>query len=1108
MAIPIFILTVLSDTRWVKQSLIDGLEGTIGGPIQIDTLNVNLWPTPEVHVAGLSFETKDPHAFAFRANQVEVAIGWASLWNRTLMVSHILISQPEVTLTLPMASRAQQPRTWQIPHLANLEIRNGQLHLLRQFQDTPSQALDWDAIHFSVTTGQAEGSSVFGLTVHTPDHQGHSSLTLTGTLTPREIDETLHSQEERSALPTMNIQGQIELSKLPLSQLNRFLGGQTPETLVRTQADFRGNFSYTILQDQDLLEFQHFQLSLDEWSVTGQGSMANILLESPWLQVSGSAQPLAIGRLPTLLPHAWIPSQFWTFLNDHQVAGTVELHSGSLDGPLNGNGEWHTQGILDVQGGQFLPTQGQPLITNVSASLAFTPASLEFSHVHGDIAPFTFTAPDASLTLKDKTVMLAVPTFQVAEHDWHLNGTATFTATPDTSPILTVSGSALPISMSDLAEKMPAAWLPISLQTTLRERNIDGEMELLTGSVKWVGDTTNTLVTEAVIRMAHGQILIAPQHPLLTQLSGDVVVESHLVRALNLEAAMGESTVRVKEATIEQRGADLWIDVQGHGRFAAQEVHQALLRDSRTQPLHHLLTQYHDIHGTIDLSTHLQMSLSHPPQISLFAGQIVLDDLYLLPSSEWLPIRQLNGQLSFEGSQIHIHRLQGIFGEESPVTVKGQWSFRENSKGSNLGVDGIWSSRDLQVMLPFTSQVFSTFDGSITSRFNLSGASVRPHYDGKLDFTNLALETKGLFHKPSGVPAIIRVKGTISGKQTVRLTKGDLSMPPYQLEAQGQLFWSDPPSFRGILQTESGTGAMFPPGVFIGDDRLGLTSLDVQWGVEGKNWDWSTWYMKGNVEATTHSPQATSSNTSDEGRSLLLQWWQKHQKGQAKIVLKDFPIERLIASPSDTSPPLTGLTSLHTSLHMKLGSHELLQRSLTGKGSCELQNGHIQTGPVLSKILRLLNIPSLLMGKINLLEEGLPFDHMAGSFEIENGLLGSKDLAIKSPVLKLTAAGSYDIPSEHLDGIVAVSPFGAYSNLLKDIPLFGTLIKGERKGLMTAIFEVKGPQKEPKITYLPLESFTGGLTGVAQFAIDVLRNVVTLPIPNKNQESDKSFTTP
>jgi len=78
--------------------------------------------------------------------------------------------------------------------------------------------------------------------------------------------------------------------------------------------------------------------------------------------------------------------------------------------------------------------------------------------------------------------------------------------------------------------------------------------------------------------------------------------------------------------------------------------------------------------------------------------------------------------------------------------------------------------------------------------------------------------------------------------------------------------------------------------------------------------------------------------------------------------------------------------------------------------------------------------------------------------------------------------------------------------LLKDIPLFGLLIKGERKGLMTALFEVKGLRTKPEVTYLPLESFTGGVKGLAQFAIDVLKNVVTLPIPDKKIPNKDPFS--
>jgi hypothetical protein len=228
-----------------------------------------------------------------------------------------------------------------------------------------------------------------------------------------------------------------------------------------------------------------------------------------------------------------------------------------------------------------------------------------------------------------------------------------------------------------------------------------------------------------------------------------------------------------------------------------------------------------------------------------------------------------------------------------------------------------------------------------------------------------------------------------------------------------------------------------------------------------------------------------------------LQWRQKDQTGKGEITLKEIPIESLLTHQPDSSPPLTGTTSLTTSLHMDIHSPERMQHSLTGTGKAQIRKGLLQTGPVLSKIFGILNVPSLLMGKVNLLEEGLPFDELTGSFSIDNGLLTTKDLALKSPVLKLTAAGTYDLPTENLDSMIAVSPFGAYSNLLKDIPLFGSLMQGERKGFLTALFAAKGPRTNPEVTYLPLESFTGGLKGFARFPIDVLKNIITLPLPKE-----------
>ena len=1102
----LFTLTVLSDTKWVKESLISMLEGTVGGPIQIETLNLNLFPSPAIHLAGLSFETHDPGFVAIHANQVEVGIGWGSLWNKKLLINRAVIDQPELTLEVPLVTKEEERVTRQFPSIQEFVIRNGILHLIHtSLLPGQNMGLDWEAIQLSVMDVESDGSALIHLSAQIPEPQPSSALTLDGTITILEKDDSSPPQEDRSGLPAVEVQGQLEVSQFHLGRLVQFLRGHTLETPIPTRANLQGNVSYIFQQENDLYSFRSFQVSLDEWSFSAQGSIANVLHDSPWLNVSGSTQPIAIERFQELLPDDWIPPQLQTFLQDHQVTGTMELQRGSLNGPLDGNGSWEGKGVVALNGGQYLPAPpGQPLITNVGATVTFAPSVVQISQVRGTITPLTVTAPEAKLSREKEIVRLSIPTFQISEGDWSLNGTAAFTDSQNAPPALTVSGSAMPISIQRLANILPEPWRPVSVQTTLTERDIDGEMELLTGSVKWIGDEANTLISDGVIRVTNGQVLVDPHHPPLTHLSGAVVFDSNLVRVLNVKATMETSKVMVKEATLEWKDPDIFMDLQGEGLLSAHDVHQALLRDPRSHSLAQPLSLYHDVQGNMHLSTRITGPLTNPSQLHILDGDLVLDRMHLSTSEDRLPLNHITGHLSFDEEQIQIHRFNGMLGK-SPVDLKGQWSFRQDSKASNLTMAGMWSSTDLQTLFSSVVQAFSTFEGSIGTTLTMSGSSLRPDYHAEFDLTNIALATKGLFHKPSGVPAVLKAKGTIQGNKTIRMTKGILSIPPYSLEAQGQLSWADRPYVRGFLQTESGTGAMFPPGVFIGEKKLGLSSLGITWGLEGKNWDWTTWSMKGKIEGTNRNSESTTSNTNKEVKSASFQWAQKNQRGKGELTLKDIPIENLLGLRAATPSPLTGTASLVTSLHMSLGNQELIQRSLSGKGHAQLRQGLIQTGPVLSRILGILNVPGLLMGKVNLLEEGLPYDQIEGSFVIENGLLNSQDLALKSPVIKLTAAGTYDLPTEKLNGMVAVSPFGAYSGLLKDIPLFGYLMKGERKGLMTALFEVKGPRTKPDITYLPLESFSGGLKGLAQFAVDVLKNVVTIPIPDtESQNADRT----
>ncbi len=299
------------------------------------------------------------------------------------------------------------------------------------------------------------------------------------------------------------------------------------------------------------------------------------------------------------------------------------------------------------------------------------------------------------------------------------------------------------------------------------------------------------------------------------------------------------------------------------------------------------------------------------------------------------------------------------------------------------------------------------------------------------------------------------------------------------------------------MRTESGTGSLLPKGVILGDERLGLSTLGIALVLEGQDSDWTSWNIQGTVESTDRLRRTDTSGSQPGSKRLRLTWNQRNERANADLSLRNLLIETLM--PFDPTPRFTGSLTLTTSMKMNLEPSEWEQRLTAGNGEIHLKDGRILTSPVLSKILGLLNVPNVLLGKINLLKSGFPVDRLTSTFSVENGILSTKNLALKSPVMALAAAGIYDIPEDTFDAIVTVSPFGAYSSLLKSIPLFGTVFEGERKGLTTALFKVEGPRTDPQVTYLPLQSVTGGILGLAQFPLDVLKNVLSLPI----QEGEK-----
>ncbi len=193
-----------------------------------------------------------------------------------------MIDQPELTLEVPLATKEEEPVIRQFPSIQEFAIRHGILHLIHT-SPVPAQnlELDWEAIQLSLMDLESDGTALIHLSAQIPEPQPSSTLTLEGTMTLLEKEVSSLHQEDLSGFPAVEVQGQLEVSQFHLGRLVQFLRRQTLEKPISTRANIQGNLSYIYQQENDLFSFRIFQISFDEWSFSGQGSIANVLHMSP-----------------------------------------------------------------------------------------------------------------------------------------------------------------------------------------------------------------------------------------------------------------------------------------------------------------------------------------------------------------------------------------------------------------------------------------------------------------------------------------------------------------------------------------------------------------------------------------------------------------------------------------------------------------------------------------------------------------------------------------------------------------------------------------------------------------------------------------------------------
>jgi hypothetical protein len=164
-----------------------------------------------------------------------------------------------------------------------------------------------------------------------------------------------------------------------------------------------------------------------------------------------------------------------------------------------------------------------------------------------------------------------------------------------------------------------------------------------------------------------------------------------------------------------------------------------------------------------------------------------------------------------------------------------------------------------------------------------------------------------------------------------------------------------------------------------------------------------------------------------------------------------------------------------------------LKKTARGTATVLMEEGSLSKFAVLSKVFSILNVSQLLKFQLpDMITKGMPFTSINGTLSLEDGILSSDDLFIKSNSMNISVVGKTDIIKEELDHNIGIQPLQTVDKIVSYIPVAGWILTDDKRRLLTLYFQAKGKWSDPAVTAIPFKSMSKGLQ-------DIYMNLFHLP---------------
>ena len=1069
-------IPLLVNQQAVKNALVREVEQQTGHRLVFEDLELRLFPRPRVDLRHVKVFEQQSESPLLSAKHLDVALQIGPLLEGRAVAAHVVLESPRITVRRDSsgqwiigegkretASDGKGEPWGFLAFVRNLLIVDGGVTILDQSGPVQTDPVHLTSLQVTMTEEIPGRSAKIQVSGEMPQGSvGSALLNIDGSLV------VLNGADEESPdnAASAQAEGTIRIHRLDVRHVAGAFGLRPVPTGFVPPVQLIGHLRVVPRPVGYDLIVTDWRAGFSDVSLQGTATVTGLGTAKPRASADLSSSSVPLKQTLNQVPREWLPADVRDKLSEHAVEGFISVHDTHVEGVLGPVERLHIAGVVEIRDGRFIPGDTHPAVRELSATVFYDLKQIRVTGLRGNYGPIRFSDGTVLITEWKQDPMV----------DVRIAGEA---GAADLIAVLNHRGR-FPQLATDLSQLEQVSG-EVGMVAHLAGRPAKGDLDLeeMAVTIRNVGFRHQALAVP--FRQLQASLNISPTEIRLDNLSGQA----------GFARVEGGGKVALAGEPFFQ---DMALNVIADGEALTPWLHQA--SGEQFQPT---------LQGPIFLSA----SISGAVRTPRFQGRLTFDATGFAIPHVFAKVKGAPAGIRFEGEVrenllLAIRRCELVLPPvrltgEGRIQLSDDWEFQARIRSDALSLD----------KLPRGVTLGPVKEGVLKGGLKMQGKAVdRASWvtNGRLSFSKGVIAEQ--FQEPIRNLAIrLRFDGRNIDIRQLAFTVGDSD-----IRLSGSIAdWLKSPRAKLVVESS----------------QVNVQSLRLAGSSDSSSSSDAfpiirTWWADGSVEATilvdyvyyertlltglscrmrfqhgTLTIDRISGDTEDGhlgGRFVLNMQERGRRTMSSAFRVSGVPVDR-VSSLIDEESRFSGWMTARGGIQAELGQDRVFRSSINSRRpiSIIIERGRLFHAPVISKVLALMNLPALLKGKTDLTKDGMPLDRLKLVFGVEDGIINIGEFLLDSPVLKISATGRYDFMDDKFDAVLVASPLGQYSDLLKSVPLFGKLFAGERQGFDTAIFEVKGPAKDPNVVYLPAESLMAGAKGTAKLAFDLLINAITLP---------------